>query len=381
MKKGFTIVLAPDSFKESMTAIEACNAMERGIQRANKDILCIKVPMADGGEGTLQSLVGATNGKIFSAIVVGPLGVEIEAQYGILGDGETGVIEMASASGLHLVPIEKRNPLLTTTYGTGQLIKICLEKGVKKLMIAIGGSATNDGGVGAMQALGAKFLNVHGNEIGFGGGALADLAQIDLADFDKRIEAVTVDVACDVNNPLCGENGASKVFGPQKGATPQMVKTLDQNLLHYAQIIEKSVHINVLNIEGAGAAGGMGAGLMAFMNGNLKKGIELVIDYTQLEAKVKNADMVWTGEGRIDFQTQFGKTPFGVAQTAKQFDKPVVVLAGSIGENIEMLYTLGFNSIFSITNGDTTLDEALKNGISNLERTAENVIRLLQVGI
>jgi glycerate kinase len=337
--------------------------------------------MADGGEGTLHSLVGATNGKIFSAVVVGPLGVEIEAQYGILGDGETGVIEMASASGLHLVPIEKRNPLLTTTYGTGQLIKICLEKGVKKLMIAIGGSATNDGGVGAMQALGAKFLNVHGNEIGFGGGALADLAQIDLTDFDKRIEVVTVDVACDVNNPLCGENGASKVFGPQKGATPQMVKILDQNLLHYAQIIEKSLHINVLNTAGAGAAGGMGAGLMAFMNGNLKKGIELVIDYTQLETKVKNADMVWTGEGRIDFQTQFGKTPFGVAQTAKQFDKPVVVLAGSIGENLEMLYTLGFNSIFSITNGDATLDEALKNGISNLERTAENVIRLLQVGI
>ena len=271
MKKDFTIVLAPDSFKESMTAKEACMAMERGIKKVNPDIKCIHVPMADGGEGTMQSLVDATNGKVYSLEVVGPLGNKVQAEYGILGDGEIGILEMASASGIHLVSLDKRNPLITTTYGTGEVIKACLDKGVKKLLIGIGGSATNDGGAGVIQALGGRLLDKNGNELGFGGGELDKLHSIDLTNFDSRLKDVIVEVACDVNNPLCGERGASNVFGPQKGATPEMVKLLDDNLRHYAGIIKSQLGKDVLDAEGAGAAGGLGAGLMAFLNGTLKK--------------------------------------------------------------------------------------------------------------
>lgn len=239
MKKKIVIVLAPDSFKESMTAKEVCMAMERGIKKVNDEVTCVHVPMADGGEGTVQSLVDATGGRIHSLMVTGPLGDKVEASYGILGDNETAILEMASASGIHLVPTEKRNPLITTTYGTGELIKDCLEHGVKKILIGIGGSATNDGGVGVIQALGGKLLDNEGNELAFGGGELGKLAHIDLSNFDKRLHDVVIEVACDVSNPLCGEKGASKVFGPQKGATPEIVKELDSNLAHYAHIIEQ----------------------------------------------------------------------------------------------------------------------------------------------
>lgn len=379
MKKDFVILLAPDSFKESMTAKEVCHAMERGIKKANNSISCIHVPMADGGEGTMQSLVDATNGQIYTVEVIGPLGNEVEASYGILGDGETGVIEMASASGIHLVPSEKRNPLITTTYGTGQLIKSCLNHGVKKLLIGIGGSATNDGGIGVVQALGGKFLDKEGKELGFGGGELDKLVTIDLSNFDNRLKDVIVEVACDVNNPLCGEQGASYVFGLQKGATPEIMKVLDNNLRHYGILIKEKLGIDVLYESGAGAAGGLGAGIMAFLNGRLNKGIDMVIKYSKLEEKLPYADMVWTGEGSIDFQTQFGKTSIGVARLAKEYNKPVVALAGRVGTNIETLYTMGIDSIFSITRDITTLEEALEKGQENMEKTAENIIRLMNL--
>ncbi|GIM29814.1 glycerate kinase [Clostridium polyendosporum] len=379
MNKDLVIVLAPDSFKESMTAKEACEAMERGIKKVNDKITCIHVPMADGGEGTMQSLVDATNGTIYSLKVIGPLGNEVEAQYGILGDGETGVLEMASASGIHLVPSKQRNPLITTTYGTGQLIRACLDHRVKRLLIGIGGSATNDGGAGVVQALGGKLLDKDRNELGFGGGQLGKLDKIDLTNLDLRLKDVLVEVACDVTNPLCGVRGASKVFGPQKGATPEMIEILDSNLEHYAEIIKEYLHKDILEVPGAGAAGGLGAGLMAFLSGTLKKGIEMVIEYTGLEEKIKKADVVWTGEGSIDFQTQFGKTPFGVATVAKKYNKPVVALAGRVGEDIDILYKSGIDSIFCIMRGVTSLDEALEKGKENIEKTSENIIRLMNL--
>jgi len=378
MDKDFVIVLAPDSFKESMTAKQACEAMERGIKKVNHQITCIQVPMADGGEGTMQSLVDATGGEIYTETVIGPLGNEVEALYGILGDGQTGIIEMASASGLHLVPKEKRNPLVTTTYGTGQLIKACLDQGIKKLLIGIGGSATNDGGAGVFQALGGKLLDVNGKELGFGGGELGRLARIDLTHFDPRIKDISLEVACDVTNPLCGEQGASFVFGPQKGATPEVIELLDKNLMNYGNIIKAQFNLDILGVPGAGAAGGLGAGLMMFLNGTLKKGIDMVMEYASLEEKVMDADMVWTGEGSIDFQTQFGKTPFGVASLAKKYHKPVVAFAGKVGENIDSLYEK-IDTIFSIMQGVSSLEEALANGQQNLKRASENAIRLMNL--
>lgn len=379
MKKDLVIVLAPDSFKESMTAKEVCEAMERGIRKANSQIRCIHVPMADGGEGTMQSLVDATGGRVYSKEVLGPLGNNVVAEYGILGNGEIGVIEMASASGIHLVDSEKRNPLITTTFGTGQLIKACLDKGVKKLLIGIGGSATNDGGAGFIQALGGRLLDENGDDLSYGGGALAKLHTIDLSNLDERLKYVSVEVACDVNNPLCGKEGASYVFGPQKGATREMIEILDQNLSHYAEVIKEQLGKDVISKAGAGAAGGLGAGLMAFLDVKLKSGIEMVIEYANLEEKVRDADMVWTGEGSIDFQTQYGKTPLGVAMIAKKYNKPVIALAGRVGNDIDVLYDKGIDAIFGIMRGVTSIEEALVKGPENVEKTSENIIRLLNI--
>ena len=379
MKKDLVIVLAPDSFKESMTAKEVCEAMERGIRKANSQIRCIHFPMADGGEGTMQSLVDATGGRVYSKEVVGPLGNNVVAEYGILGNGEIGVIEMASASGIHLVDSEKRNPLITTTFGTGQFIKACLDKGVKKLLIGIGGSATNDGGAGFIQALGGRLLDENGDDLSYGGGALAKLHTIDLSNLDERLKYVSVEVACDVNNPLCGKEGASYVFGPQKGATREMIEILEQNLSHYAEVIKEQLGKDVISKAGAGAAGGLGAGLMAFLDVKLKSGIEMVIEYANLEEKVRDADMVWTGEGSIDFQTQYGKTPLGVAMIAKKYNKPVIALAGRVGNDIDVLYDKGIDAIFGIMRGVTSIEEALVKGPENVEKTSENIIRLLNI--
>lgn len=377
MKQDYVIVLAPDSFKESMTAKEVCEAMERGIKKGNPNVTCIHVPMADGGEGTMQSLVDATGGTVHTVTVTGPLGDQVEASYGISGDGSTGVLEMASASGIHLVPIAQRNPLVTTTYGTGELIKACLDHGVSRLLIGIGGSATNDGGAGVVQALGGKLLDAEGKELAFGGGELGRLARLDLSGFDPRLQDVEVEVACDVTNPLCGETGASHVFGPQKGATPEMIEQLDRNLRNYAGVMKQQLGKDIIDYPGAGAAGGLGGGLMAFLNGTLKKGIDMVVDYTGLEEKVRQADMVWTGEGGMDFQTQYGKTPLGVARVAKKHGKPVVALAGRVGDGIDVLYDQGMDAIFGIMPGAATLSEALANGVQNVERTSENIVRLM----
>ena len=321
----------------------------------------------------------ATGGRVYSKEVVGPLGNNVVAEYGILGNGEIGVIEMASASGIHLVDSEKRNPLITTTFGTGQLIKACLDKGVKKLLIGIGGSATNDGGAGFIQALGGRLLDENGDDLSYGGGALAKLHTIDLSNLDERLKCVSVEVACDVNNPLCGKEGASYVFGPQKGATREMIEILDQNLSHYAEVIKEQLGKDVISKAGAGAAGGLGAGLMAFLDVKLKSGIEMVIEYANLEEKVRDADMVWTGEGSIDFQTQYGKTPLGVAMIAKKYNKPVIALAGRVGNDIDVLYDKGIDAIFGIMRGVTSIEEALVKGPENVEKTSENIIRLLNI--
>ncbi|MEH7416340.1 glycerate kinase [Neobacillus drentensis] len=372
-------VLAPDSFKESMTAKNAALAMERGIRKVFPNAECVIVPMADGGEGTVESLVSMTNGEIIKTEVLGPLGEEIIAEYGLLGEGQTAVIEMASASGLELIKPEDRDPLLTTTYGTGQLIKHALDKGVKRFLIGIGGSSTNDGGAGMLQALGVSFKDERGEEISFGGGALERLRTIDLSDLDERIKDVKIDVACDVTNPLIGENGASAIFGPQKGATPKIVKVLDQNLAHYAEVMKEQLGKDIAHMEGAGAAGGLGAGLMAFLNAQLKKGVDLVIEYTSLEEQVQGADYVFTGEGSIDGQTLFGKTPYGVATIAQKYSIPVIAFAGRIGTGVEPLYENGFTAIIGILKGVTSLEDALEAGETNIEFAAENICRVLKV--
>lgn len=373
------IVIAPDSFKGSLTAAEVAVSIEKGIKKVFKNAEIIKIPMADGGEGTVQSLVDFTNGKIVNLKVKGPLLEETEAFYGILGDENTAVIEMAAASGLPLLTKEQRNPLKTTTFGTGELIKDALNRGIKNFIIGIGGSATNDGGAGMLQALGVRLLDESGSDIGFGGESLERLHKIDLSDMDERIKLCSITAACDVDNPLCGERGASYVFGPQKGADGEMIKILDGNLEHYADVIEKQLGISVKDYPGAGAAGGLGAALLAFLNATLKKGINIVMETVKLEEKIKGADLVITGEGMIDYQTQFGKTPYGVASMAKKYDIPVIAVAGSIGKNAEELYDKGFNSIFSIVDKPMTLEEAIDNADILLQKTAERIMRVISI--
>lgn len=374
-------VLAPDSFKESMTAKNAALAMEKGIKTVFPDAECVVVPMADGGEGTVESLVSLSDGEIIKTEVIGPLGKKVIAEYGLLGNGQTAVIEMASASGLELLKLEERKPLLTTTYGTGQLIKHALNKGAKRLLIGIGGSATNDGGAGMLQALGVSLKDESGEELPFGGGALNRLHTIDLSKLDERIESIQIDVACDVSNPLIGENGASAIFGPQKGATPDVVNVLDENLAHFAMIIKEQLGQDIACMPGAGAAGGLGAGLMAFLHARLKKGIDLVIEYTRLEDYIKGADYVFTGEGSIDGQTLFGKTPYGVALVAKKHSVPVIAFAGRIGDGVESLHDNGFTAIIGILKGVLSLEDALSSGEANLTFAAENICRVLKINL
>ncbi|MFD1776443.1 glycerate kinase [Paenibacillus rhizophilus] len=376
---GKVFLLAPDSFKESMTAKEVCEAMETGIKRAIPDAECIHVPMADGGEGTVQSLIDATGGAMIEKEVTGPLGTPVLARYGILGDGKTGVIEMASASGIHHVTKETKNPLITTTLGTGELIRDCIERGITDIILGIGGSATNDGGAGMARALGYQFLDKHGNELPLGGGFLGELERIDARNVMPQLQDVKILVASDVTNPLCGEHGASAVFGPQKGATPEMIKVLDSNLRQYSSVVKEQLGIDMVDVPGAGAAGGLGGGLLAFTNATMKKGIEIIIEYTQLKEKLKNADYCITGEGGIDFQTKFGKAPYGVAQAAKSVNREmkVIALAGYIGKDVETLYDEGFDAIFGIVPGAADIETLLAQGKENVARTSESITRLL----
>lgn len=370
-------VVAPDSFKESMTAKEVCNAMENGIKKADSAAEVIKVPMADGGEGTVDSLVDATHGQRVIVEVTGPLENKISAYYGILGNGTTAVIEMAKASGLEIVEKKKRNPMITTTFGTGELIRDALDHNVKEIIIGLGGSSTNDGGSGMAQALGAKLLDQNNHQISFGGGNLDKLDKIDISNLDSRLQDVKIILASDVTNPLIGKEGASRVFGLQKGATPEMVEKLENNLQHYAKIVKRDLNKDVASLSGAGAAGGLGAGLMAFTTCEMRQGVDIAIEVTKLEEKIRDADYVFTGEGGTDFQTKFGKTPYGVAKLGKKYHKPVISLAGYLGEGIDSLYSEGFTAIFGIIPGACDLPTALKNGPSNVARTTENIVRLL----
>ncbi|SCP95559.1 glycerate kinase family protein [Anaerobium acetethylicum] len=373
-------VLAPDSFKESMTAKEVCESMEYGIRKVFPDADIVHVPMADGGEGTVQALVDATVGTIAEMMVTGPLGSQVQAVYGILGDGTTAVIEMASASGIQYVNKETKNPLITTTYGTGELIKECLDRGCKKIILGIGGSATNDGGSGMARALGALFLDEDGNEIPQGGGYLSQLSKIDITQMHPKLAECMIEIASDVTNVLCGKEGASAVFGPQKGATPEMVSTLDRNLEHYANIVRRDIGRDILCAAGGGAAGGLGAGLIAFTNCKMSKGIDIVIRYSNLKEKLQGADYCFTGEGQIDFQTKFGKTPYGVMKAAKEVDPDikVVAVAGCLGKDIESLYEEGFTSIFGIIPTASDIETLLKTGKENIARTCESICRLIK---
>ncbi len=374
------ICIAMDSFKECMSALEACNSIKDGfLEVYNNDCNISIVPMSDGGEGTVQSLVDSTNGKIINVEVTDPLFNKVNAFYGLLGEGETAVIEMASASGLGLVPVDKRNPMETTTYGTGELILSALDKGVKTIILGIGGSATNDCGVGMATALGIKFLDENNEIVKPCGGELHKVVNIDYSEVDNRIKDTKFIIACDVTNPLTGENGASNVYGRQKGATEEQVTILDKNLKNIADVVEKLTGKHIETIAGAGAAGGLGAGCVAFLDGELKKGIDIVIEFSGIENFVKDADLVITGEGQIDFQSAFGKTPVGVAKVAKKHNKKVIVLAGSLGKDYENVFDCGIDCAFSIVRGATSLEDALTNGKDNLKNTAMNVAKLIKM--
>ncbi|WP_175637873.1 glycerate kinase [Metabacillus schmidteae] len=373
------IVIAPDSFKESLSAMEVSKAIERGFQTVFPNADYYKIPMAYGGEGTVRSLVDATNGTIEERIVTGPLGNPVKAFFGVMGDGKTAVIEMAAASGLHLVPIEQRNPLVTTTRGTGELILTALDLGIEHIIIGIGGSATNDGGAGMVQVLGGRLLDGNGDDIEAGGGALSKIVSIDLTGLDQRLKKVRIEVACDVDNPLTGPRGASAIFGPQKGATPEMVQLLDQNLTHFADVVEASTGKSFRTIEGAGAAGGLGASLAAFLNAELKRGIQIVLDAVNFADVVKDADLVITGEGKIDHQTIYGKTPIGVAKAAKKYGVPVIGIAGSLSQGCDVVYEHGIDSLFSIVPGVTTLSDAFEHAAVYMEMTARNIAATMKI--
>lgn len=373
------IVIAPDSFKGSLSAIEVADIIGKEIKKVLPKVKIKKFPLADGGEGTVETLVNVTRGKIIHCSVKDPLGRKIRSFFGILGDKKTAVIEMASASGLPLLSIKERNPLITTTYGTGELIKEALERNCHKIIIGIGGSATVDGGAGMAQALGAKLLGKNGKELPFGGGSLGKLAKIDLSLFDRRIKKTKVIIASDVTNPLCGKDGAAKVYGPQKGATPAMVETLEKNLFHYAQVIKRDLDRDVLNLPGAGAAGGLGAGLLSFLDARMEKGVELILKTIELEKCLKDADLVITGEGKIDAQVKYGKTIFGVAKLAKKHKIPVIALCGTITDEAYELHRYGISVLESIISAPMSLEEAMKNTKKFLKKKAGELIRLISL--
>jgi glycerate kinase len=394
------VVIAPDSFKECLAAEAVAEAVALGVRAAAPGVEAVCVPMADGGEGTVRALVAATGGTLHRARVTGPLGELVEAEFGLLGDGRTAAIEMAAASGLPLVPPERRDPTKTTTFGTGELVRAALELGVERLILGIGGSATVDGGAGMAQALGAQLLDEAGKPIGWGGGELARLARIELSGMDPRLAKLVAtsgslvesesdkraacrhdaklrcEAACDVTNPLVGPRGAARVYGPQKGATPAMVERLDAGLAHLAEVIERDLGVSVRDVAGAGAAGGLGAGLMAFLGAKLRPGVELVIQAVRLEEKLRDADLVIVGEGRMDAQTAYGKVPVGVARVASRMGIPVVAIVGSLGEGYEAVHGEGIVACFSILDRPMSLEQAFARAKELLSRTAEEVVRL-----
>ncbi|MGD9497598.1 MAG: glycerate kinase [Armatimonadota bacterium] len=376
------IVIAPDSFKGCLTALEVCAAAAAGNGRISGEFEIVQVPMADGGEGTVQSLVDATGGRLLTVLVTGPLGEPVNATYGLLGDGETAVIEMAAASGLPLVPAHLRDPKLTTTYGTGELIRAALDQGCRKLIVGIGGSATTDAGAGMAQALGVRLLDADGAPIGPGGAALGRLAAIEMAGADPRLREAEIRVACDVDNPLYGERGAAQVYGPQKGASPEDVELLDRNLRHFADIVQRDLGLDVRDLPGAGAAGGLGAGLVAFCGATLEPGVEIVIDAVRLPQRMRGADLALTGEGAIDSQTACGKTPAGVASVAQQQGVPVMAVGGAVALEATSLHQRGFNALACILNAPMTLAQAMEpdRARAMIAFTAEQMVRCFLAG-
>lgn len=372
------IIVAPDSFKGSISASGVCNSVKEGILRVLPDADIHLLPLADGGEGTMENLVAASRGTMKFATVCGPLKEKVKAKYGVLGDGKTVVIEMAQASGLPLISETKRNPLITTSYGTGDLIKLALNEGYREFIVGLGGSATNDGGAGMLRALGMEFYSRDGEVLEGDGGSLSKLAYYDDSHFDHRLKESTFVIASDVTNKLCGENGASFVFGPQKGATPQMVEKLDQALFQFSEVIYKQKGINIRELIGGGAAGGMGSALLAFFNSELKTGINVILEKIKFNIEIEDADLIITGEGKLDEQTKSGKVIKGVSQMAKEKGIPVIALCGRIDLKHSDLDRLGLLSAFSIVPGPCSLDEAFKHSASWITEQTESIMKILK---
>ncbi|MFZ1523364.1 MAG: glycerate kinase [Saprospiraceae bacterium] len=371
------VIIAPDSFKGSLTALEVAKSIEKGIKKVDANIETVIVPMADGGEGTVQSLIDASEGVMVAAMVHDPLLRPFKSFYGIMGDGKTAVIEMAAASGLELLKNDERNALKTSTFGTGELIKHAIDRGCTEIIIGLGGSATNDGGTGMAQALGVRFRDKKGKEQNMCGAELINIHTVDMSGLDARVKGINIIAACDVDNPLYGIKGSSNVYGRQKGASETDVQTLDKGLKHFSEIMKFGYGFDFSDYPGAGAAGGLGYGLMCFLGATLASGIETVMRATKFTKKIAGADFVFTGEGRIDSQTAFGKTPFGVAQVAKQTNIPVIAIAGSLGNGYKELYNKGFDGIFSIIDKPMTLTDALVNAEELVENMAESIMRLI----
>lgn len=374
------IVIAPDSYKESLSALDVAFAIEAGFREIYPDAEYVKIPVADGGEGTVEAMVAATQGRVIPVKVTGPLGEPVAGFYGVSGDEQCAFIEMAAASGLELLSPVQRNPLKTTSWGTGELIRYALDLGVRRIIIGLGGSATNDGGAGMVQALGAKLLTDEHQHIGQGGAELAALMKIDISELDSRLADCQIDVACDVTNPLTGEEGASAVFGPQKGATPEMVTNLDHALAHYAARIKQDLGIDVLSLEGGGAAGGMGAALFAFCGAKLRPGIDIVTEALHLDTLVADANLVITGEGRMDSQTIHGKVPVGVARVAKRYHIPVIGIAGSLTADVGVVHQHGIDAVFSVLYRVCSLDDALAHAGENVRMAARNIAAVMRLG-
>ncbi|MCL1514366.1 glycerate kinase [Parasaccharibacter sp. TMW2.1890] len=375
------IAIVCDSFKESLAPLEVAEEIKAGFSRVFPEASYVCLPMADGGEGTVEALVQGTDGKLVHCSVTGPLGMPVPAFFGISGDGQTAIIEMAAAAGLPLLQPEERDPLRTTTYGVGQLVLAALEHGCRHVILGLGGSATNDGGAGFAQALGARLLDQQGQELPPGGGALARLVDVDLSGLDRRLSDITLEGACDVTSPLTGPRGASHVFGPQKGAGPEDVILLDDALVHYARILALRCGKDVAAVPGAGAAGGLGAGLLAFTKARLRPGVEIVADQLQLAARFRDVDLVITGEGRMDGQSAQGKAPMGVAQVARAQGRPVIAIVGSTGEGVDRMHQVGIDAFFDTVPRPEALPVVLAQARENVRRTAENVAAAIRTGM
>jgi len=375
------VVIAPQALKGSLTAEEVGQAIALGVQAVYPQAHVDIVPVADGGEGTVQALVDATGGELIWQTVTGPLGTPVSAFFGLLGDGKTAAIEMAASAGLPLVPHIQRDPRFATTYGVGELLLAAIERGRRHFIIGIGGSATNDGGAGMAQALGASLLTEQGTAIARGGAALTTLSRISLERLDPRLQECTFEVACDVTNPLCGPMGASTVYGPQKGATPAMVQQLDAALDHYAHMLERDLGQSVRDIPGAGAAGGLGAGLIAFLYATLRPGALLILEAVNLETYIRAADLVITAEGQIDEQTAYGKSVGAVATLAKRYGLPVLALAGGLGNGYQKVYALGIDGITVLPSGPMTLPYAMEHAATLATDATERMLRMLRVNL